>query len=230
MLDKTAELNQTVHAKKRRKRRNKKLLEKFQPKEEEEEEKGGKGAKGGKKEEKKDPKKDAKKDGKNKESEEEEAERLKKEQEAKEEAERLRIAELEANFDAVGELRKYGGRFWDFNKDSDKLRSQHYSWTIPIFFKEKDKVGDMKRMFVEVSTISVQKALVSNPKEIDFGEIPVAFRKVKEVMLTNIGQNDEELQMDALTPFGGFSVLNARRVIKPGETKPVLIEFKPFAQ
>lgn len=36
--------------------------------------------------------------------------------------------------------------------------------------------------------------------------------------------------MDAMTPFGGFTVLNARRAILPGETKPVLIEFKPFSQ
>jgi len=36
--------------------------------------------------------------------------------------------------------------------------------------------------------------------------------------------------MDAMAPFGGFTVLNARRAIMPGETKPVLIEFKPFSQ
>lgn len=29
--------------------------------------------------------------------------------------------------------------------------------------------------------------------------------------------------MEALTPFGGFSVLNAMRTIKPGETKPVVV-------
>jgi len=50
-----------------------------------------------------------------------------------------------------------------------------------------------------------------------------------EVMITNIGTNVEELSMDAMTPYGGFTVLNARRAILPGETKPILIEFKPFA-
>jgi len=29
--------------------------------------------------------------------------------------------------------------------------------------------------------------------------------------------------LQALTPFGGFSVLNAMRMIKPGETKPVVV-------
>ena len=36
--------------------------------------------------------------------------------------------------------------------------------------------------------------------------------------------------MEPLTPFGGFSVLNAMRTIKPGETKPVVVQFKPLAQ
>jgi len=36
--------------------------------------------------------------------------------------------------------------------------------------------------------------------------------------------------MEALTPFGGFSVLNAMRTLKPGETKPVVIQFEPHAQ
>ena len=34
---------------------------------------------------------------------------------------------------------------------------------------------------------------------------------------------DEPLQLQALTPFGGFSVLNAMRTIRPGETKPVVV-------
>lgn len=36
--------------------------------------------------------------------------------------------------------------------------------------------------------------------------------------------------MEPLTPFGGFSVLNAMRTLKPGETKPVVIQFEPLAQ
>lgn len=36
--------------------------------------------------------------------------------------------------------------------------------------------------------------------------------------------------MEALTPFGGFSVLNAMRTLKPGETKPIVIQFEPLAQ
>ena len=36
--------------------------------------------------------------------------------------------------------------------------------------------------------------------------------------------------MEPLTPFGGFSVLNALRTVKPGETKAVVIQFEPFSQ
>ncbi len=84
-------------------------------------------------------------------------------------------------------------------------------------------------MHIEARTTTVQRALVPNIEVLDFGEIPVAFRKTLEVLITNIGTNVEELQMDAMAPFGGFTVLNARRPIQPGETKPVLIEFKPFS-
>ena len=36
--------------------------------------------------------------------------------------------------------------------------------------------------------------------------------------------------MEPLTPFGGFSVLNALRTLHPGETKPIVIQFEPFSQ
>lgn len=36
--------------------------------------------------------------------------------------------------------------------------------------------------------------------------------------------------MEPLTPFGGFSVLNAMRTIAPGETRPVVVQFEPLAQ
>ena len=63
----------------------------------------------------------------------------------------------------------------------------------------------------------------------EFGEIPVAFKKTQEVLLKNIGYTEETLRMEPLTPFGGFSVLNALRTIKPGETKAIVIQFEPFS-
>lgn len=51
----------------------------------------------------------------------------------------------------------------------------------------------MKTMHIEVRTTTVQRALVPNQESLDFGEIPVAFRKTMEVLITNIGSNVEEL-------------------------------------
>ena len=63
----------------------------------------------------------------------------------------------------------------------------------------------------------------------EFGEIPVAFKETKEILIKNVGLIDETLRMEPLTPFGGFSVLNAMRTIRPGETKPVVVQFEPLA-
>ena len=76
----------------------------------------------------------------------------------------------------------------------------------------------------------MQRTLVPNTQILDFGEIPVAFRKTQEILIKNTGSMDEQLQLQALTPFGGFSVLNAVRMIRPGETKPVVVQFEPHAQ
>lgn len=42
-------------------------------------------------------------------------------------------------------------------------------------------------------------------------------------MIKNVGLKSETMKLEALTPFGGFSVLNAMRTIKPGETKPIVV-------
>ena len=43
------------------------------------------------------------------------------------------------------------------------------------------------------------------------------------MLIKNVGTKDESLKMDPLTPYGGFSVLNALRTIKPGETKSIVV-------
>jgi hypothetical protein len=219
----------------KKRRRNKKLAERFDqaPAGEEGKKDDKKGGAAKKEDPKKEaPKKEVKKDKKQLEAEEEEARKLEEERIRKEEEERRALAEKENNFNVTQELRKYGGKLIQFNMDKESGKSQHYNWTIPIFFKDVDKMekDEMKTMYIEARTCTIQRALVPNVEKLDFGEIPVAFRKTLEVMIKNIGTNVEELSMDAMTPYGGFTVLNARRSILPGETRPVLIEFKPFAQ
>lgn len=79
------------------------------------------------------PKKDPKaKGGPTPEEEEAELERIRKE---KEEAEAFRLAEIERNFDRHGELSKLGGKVYDFDRDDEVRRSQHYEWLIPVYYK-----------------------------------------------------------------------------------------------
>ena len=74
------------------------------------------------------------------------------------------------------------------------------------------------------------RTLIATPNELDFGEIPVALRVTKEILIKNEGQQEEELKAESLTPFGGFCVLNALRPIAPGQTIPVVVQFEPLQQ
>lgn len=85
-------------------------------------------------------------------------------------------------------------------------------------------------MYLSARTTTVKRTLIPNCESLEFGEIPVAFKQTKEILIKNVGIRDEVMRMEALTPFGGFSVLNAMRTIKPGETKPVVVQFEPLAQ
>ncbi len=89
---------------------------------------------------------------------------------------------------------------------------------------------DVKTLYLEARTTTVFRSLVPSVKELDFGEIPVANRNVMEILVKNVGYLEESLRMEPLTPFGGFSVLNALRTLKPGETKPIVVQFEPFSQ
>ena len=113
-------------------------------------------------------------------------------------------------------------------------KSQHYEWMIPVYYKqtEKDKVAgeeEVKVLYLEARTTTVFRSLVPNVTMLDFGEIPVANRRVMEILVKNVGYMEENMRMEPLTPFGGYSVLNALRVLKPGETKAIVIQFEPFS-
>ena len=46
---------------------------------------------------------------------------------------------MEKNFKRDEELRKMGGVVYNFHQDDDVLRSQHYEWLIPLYYKNADK-------------------------------------------------------------------------------------------
>lgn len=85
-------------------------------------------------------------------------------------------------------------------------------------------------MYLEARTTTVPRSLTIDTQILDFGEVPVALRLTKEILVKNVGNRDEELRLQSLSPFGGFCVLNAMRTISPGDFKPVVIQFEPLAQ
>lgn len=80
-----------------------------------------------------------------------------------------------------------------------------------------------KCIFVQCRTTTVPRCLVANVTNLDFGEVPVALRVTKEVLIKNTGLRNETMKLQSLTPFGGFSVLNALRMIAPGETRSIVV-------
>jgi len=119
----------------------------------------------------------------------------------------------------------------DFDVDDDNRRTQHYDWLIPVYYKNPERLGaDVGCMYLEARTTTVRRSLIPNVDVLEFGEIPVAFKTTQEILVKNVGLQAETMRMEPLTPFGGFSVLNAMRTIRPGETKPIVVQFEPLAQ
>lgn len=124
-----------------------------------------------------------------------------------------------------------GGRVFNFDSNDEANRTQHYEWLIPVYFRLKDNPeSEVRTLYLEARTTTVQVTLQANVKELDFGEVPVAFKKTQEILIKNVGTVPEKLDLQSLTPFGGFVVLNAMRTILPGESKPVVVQFEPLAQ
>ena len=99
----------------------------------------------------------------------------------KEEEEKQKRLEIERNFDMHGELLKLGGKFFEFQEGTSKY-SQHYIWLIPCYFKFLTAPDSTRSViYLEVSTVSVEKSLITNKSVIDFGEIAVGFGKVNEI-------------------------------------------------
>ena len=53
----------------------------------------------------------------------------------------------------------------------------------------------MKTFYIEARTTTVPRTLVANVETLDFGEIPVAMRVVKEILIKNVGIMEETLKL-----------------------------------
>lgn len=90
-----------------------------------------------------------------------------------------------------------GGRITDFEADNPSARTQHYDWLLPVYFRSQEPgAGDtIKALYLEVRTTTVPKTLVPNTDVLEFGEIPVAFKKTQEILVKNVGTMEETLSL-----------------------------------
>lgn len=128
------------------------------------------------------------------------------------------------------QLASHGGCVHNFDLDKPGQRSQHYDWTIPVYFKPALPDGQTKKTYIQVRTVVVNKVLRVDQDVVDFGDIAVSCRKLVEVKVFNDDSQTLAISMDPLPPFGGFSVLNALRNIEPGGSHTVVVEFEPVNQ
>jgi hypothetical protein len=90
-----------------------------------------------------------------------------------------------------------GGRVTNFDINDEYSRTQHYSWLLPVYFRNIDTSQNeaIKTLFLEVRTTTVPKTLVANTDVLEFGEIPVAFKKTQEILIKNVGTMEETLRL-----------------------------------
>jgi hypothetical protein len=63
-------------------------------------------------------------------------------------------------------------------------RSQHYDWMVPLYYRTPG-VGsdsDFQVLYLQARTTTVKRTIVPSVEMLEFGEIPVAFRKVNNAM------------------------------------------------
>jgi len=70
-----------------------------------------------------------------------------------------------------------GGRVDNFKVDDEFHRSQHYAWLIPIYYRSPDQSNnDVGCMYLQARTTTVKRSLVPNSEDLEFGEVPVAYK------------------------------------------------------
>ena len=197
---------------------------------------GGKKKKGApeKKQEKKpEPKKpDPKKDKK---AIDEEEQKKKEEEELKIKEQELKKEERIKNFNKEDELKGFGAENIFKNIQGD--RSSHWKFNIPLFYRihqdksnqneSNNRTENLSVSFIEVNTTCVEKNLVFDKTEIDFGEVSVQTRKTVNLILTNNSKEVAKLKMKPLILTNCFRIVNAIRDIKPHSSFNFIVEFLP---
>ena len=173
-----------------------------------------------------DPKKDKKLiEEEEKKKKEEEEQKLKEEEQKKEE--RMKAYNKEE------ELRGFGAE--NVVKDVNGDKSCHWRFNIPLFYRihidksvqKENLTENLKASFIEVHTTCVQKILVFDKTEIDFGEVSVETRKTVNLVLTNNSNKIAKLKMKSLIITNCFRIVNAIRDLPPHTSFNYIVEFLP---
>lgn len=117
-----------------------------------------------------------------------------------------------------------GGRLFTFGE------TQHYQWLLPVYFKQKDYSDVSAEVnFLEITTTSIAQVVCIDCREVDFGEIAVGSRAVREVVITNKGES-AQLYKKNMPIFSSFNVLNSLKEVPEGATFKAVLEFQPIEE
>jgi len=98
----------------------------------------------------------------------------------------------------------------------------------PTNIKTGQQSQNLKVTFMEISTTTIEKELIFDKEEIDFGEVSVKTRKTINVTLKNHSKKTANLKMKPLIVSNCFQVVNAVRDIAPNGVFNFLIDFFPL--
>lgn len=121
-------------------------------------------------------------------------------------------------------MSKMGGKLFTFGD------TQHYQWLLPVYFKQKDYSDVSTEVnFLEITTTSIVQVLTIDHSQLDFGEIAVGTRAIREVIISNNGPR-AQLKKKSLPIFCSFNVLNSLKEVEPNKPFRAVIEFQPIEE
>lgn len=144
---------------------------------------------------------------------------------------KTRTAQLEEDkrrsFNPATALAKYGGSCKDLTYDGGK-RLQTFRWLVPLLFKPVSEADTATtKIYVEVQTTVKEPILFCDRTVIDFGRVPVGFKKVDTIVMRNNSDKAMELLMDVLPLSSAFNFLSILKRIEPGMEKSFSVSFEP---
>ena len=157
---------------------------------------------------------------------EEERKRKDEEEKKNKELDDRRIKRIQ-EFSREAELKLFGGEIFSFDDSNGK--SEHSKFSIPLCYKSITNSHQIsyKTAFIEVSTACVEKTLLFEKNEIDFGDVSVQTGKTVNVTLQNKSNKNADLKIKPLIVSNCFQLVNSVRMIPPNSSFNFILEFLP---